>query len=312
MSAFGAEFEQLAQHVSNWKRWGAADELGTLNLLDASAVQRGVKAVGPGKCYPLALPLSEYDGIQTGAIPGRLNPARFMSQLNVPMTADPRGPCTSDDVILMGSQAGTHWDALAHVSHRGLLYNGHSAQEVTTSGANRCGLPVGRPILGRGILLDVARALGQDRLPAGYAIRNEDLDRSLAMSRTELEPGDILLIRTGHVQLARGADRHLDQYGPPSPGLSIENAIWFKTHEVAAVATDNLTFEVWPCVPAGAILPVHVLNLVYMGLLQGQNFWLEDLSEACATDGRYEFLLDATPLPFSGAVGGAVAPVAVR
>ena len=59
-------------------------------------------------------------------------------------------------------------------------------------------------------------------------------------------------------------------------------------------------------------LPVHVLDLVMMGLLQGQNFVLEDLAAACAADRRYTFLLQATPERFLRSTGGLVNPVAIR
>jgi hypothetical protein len=49
-----------------------------------------------------------------------------------------------------------------------------------------------------------------------------------------------------------------------------------------------------------------------MGMMQGQNWNLEQLAAECADDGVYEFLLTAPPEPFTGAVGAPVAPVAIR
>ena len=81
---------------------------------------------------------------------------------------------------------------------------------------------------------------------------------------------------------------------------------------MAAVATDNLTFEVFPGEDPAAILPVHLMHLVEMGLTQGQNWVLDDLAADCADDGVYEFLLEASPQPFTNAVGSPVNPVAVK
>jgi len=78
------------------------------------------------------------------------------------------------------------------------------------------------------------------------------------------------------------------------------------------VATDNLSFEVFPGEDGAPMLPVHMLHVVEIGLLQGQNFDLEELAADCADDGRYAFLLLATPEPFVGACGAPVAPVAVK
>ncbi len=81
---------------------------------------------------------------------------------------------------------------------------------------------------------------------------------------------------------------------------------------MAAVATDTFVFEAFPGDNPDFLLPVHLLHLVEMGLTQGQNFDLEELSQDCATDGVYEFLLDASPQPFVGGLGSPVNPVAVK
>jgi kynurenine formamidase len=102
------------------------------------------------------------------------------------------------------------------------------------------------------------------------------------------------------------------KYGAESPGLTMATSLWFHEREVAAVATDTMPFEVFPCERDDCFLPVHMLNLVEMGLTQGQNFDLEDLAAACAADGVYEFLLDASALPFTNGLGAPVQPVAIR
>jgi hypothetical protein len=60
------------------------------------------------------------------------------------------------------------------------------------------------------------------------------------------------------------------------------------------------------------MLPVHMIDLRDMGLVQGQLWYLDDLAADCAGDGVYEFLLAATPLPITHAVGGPVAPTATK
>lgn len=97
----------------------------------------------------------------------------------------------------------------------------------------------------------------------------------------------------------------------PSPGLSIRTPEWFHARDVAAVAADTLTFEVFPPEVADLCLPVHALHLVEMGMPQGQNRNLEELSTACGETGRYAFLPAATPEPFTGGTGAPVAPGAV-
>ena len=92
----------------------------------------------------------------------------------------------------------------------------------------------------------------------------------------------------------------------------MQSAPWLRQHDVAAVATDTLTFEVFPGERDDVFLPVHMLHLVDMGLTQGQNCVLDELAADCADDGVYEFLLEASPQPFTNAVGSPVNPVAVK
>ena len=85
-----------------------------------------------------------------------------------------------------------------------------------------------------------------------------------------------------------------------------------RAHDVAAAATDTLTFEVYPPVDDRMMLPVHFLHLVMMGMTQGQNWVLDPLAADCADDGQYSFLLDATPLPFTNALGSPLNPLALK
>jgi kynurenine formamidase len=305
------EFVELASQVSNWGRWGNDDEIGTLNLIDGDAVRRGSAAVRTGKRFSLAVRLDQHSP-QIGSIPGRINPLHAMVAVNSEYQGSPDGFCTSDDVVTMGLQAATHWDALGHVSYGGLLYNGFPTSTTTAEhGATRCGISKVKSLVSRGVLLDVARALGQERLDGGYGITPYDLDASLSQTATTIEPGDVVLVRTGNMQLFKARDRQT-YTGGPQPGLTMATARWFRDRDVAAVATDTVAFEVFPGEREDLLFPVHLLHLRDMGMTQGQNFDLEALGADCADDRTYEFLLEASPLPFTGAVGSPVNPVAIK
>ncbi|MEU6660560.1 cyclase family protein [Streptomyces sp. NPDC046821] len=303
-----AEFADIAKRVNNWGRWGADDEIGTLNLVTDEVVREAAATVTTGHRVPLALPLKE-DGVQTGMIPGRINPHHTMVQINYELFG-PGTVATSDDSVTMGLQAATHWDALTHVSHSGRIYNGRPSDTITAhSGSQFSGIDKAPYIVSRGVLLDVAAAKGLDRLPGDHAVTPEDLSEAEEFGRVKVRPGDIVLVRTGQIQLYLGGDKHA--YGYPSPGLSIRTPEWFHARDVAAVANDTLTFEIFPPEHENLWLPVHALDLVEMGMLQGQNWNLEGLSTACAQESRYSFLLSAMPEPFVGGTGTPVAPVAV-
>ncbi|MFJ9179156.1 cyclase family protein [Streptomyces sp. NPDC102360] len=303
-----AEFHDIAKRVNNWGRWGEADEIGTLNLVTDDVVREAATEVRTGRRVPLALPLKE-DGVQSGLIPGRINPFHTMVQINQEIFG-PETVATSDDAVTMGLQAATHWDALTHVSHSGKLYNGRPADTITAHhGARFSGIDKAPYIVSRGVLLDVAAAKGLDRLPGDHAVTPEDLDEAAEFGRVTVGAGDIVLVRTGQIQVYLAGDKH--GYGYPSPGLSVRTPEWFHARDVAAVANDTLTFEIFPPEIENLWLPVHALDLVEMGMLQGQNWNLETLSTACGEVGRYSFLLSAMPEPFQGGTGTPVAPVAV-
>jgi kynurenine formamidase len=304
------EFHALAEEVKNWGRWGADDELGTLNLITPEVVQRGIAAAKAGRVFSLAIPLSE-DGPQIGFIEGRDNPTRRMLVIDQPSMGDPEGFRTSDDAVTMGLQAGTHWDSLAHASFQDQIYNGFPTSTITEAGASKCGIGNVNKLVGRGILLDVARAKGKDMLDIPYAITAEDLDETCKKQGVEVLPGDIVLVRTGLMQLLKAGDK-MSYYGGTGP--SFWSVKWFRDHDVAAVATDNVTFEYLDIekVATEMVLPVHVLHLVFMGMTQGQNWDLEELAADCAADGQYDFFLEASPQPFVGGVGSPVNPVAIK
>jgi kynurenine formamidase len=322
-----SSFTDIAARVSNWGRWGPEDQTGTLNLVDQAARLRGAAAVHEGTAFALGLPMSADEGIQMGFVKGRVNPVRTMISVNEPLSQDPAWIATSEDAVTFAVQCATHWDGLAHASYGagpdgGRLYNGFPASSVTEDGAGRLGIHLITSLVSRGVLLDVARALGVEILEPGYPIAPADLDAACALGGVTIEPGDVVLVRTGqaaHLALpgrpglgGAAPTRDLVAYTWPAPGLTMATAVWFHARDVAAVATDTMVLEVYPCEDEALYLPVHLLHLVEMGMTQGQNWFLDELADACAADGRYEFLLDASPLPFTNALGSPVNPVALR
>lgn len=303
------ELKALAARVSNTGRWGPDDQRGTLNLISPEVVQRGVRSVRQGKVFSLAIPFDE-DGPQNGSIPGRNNPSRTMLGVDVSFTGDRTDFCTSDDAFSMGTQAATHWDGLAHVSYEDRLYNQVPSSVIDEAGAHQLGVEQYGPIASRGVLLDVARVHAVDTFDHAYAITGDDLDAAAALGGLAIEPGDIVCVRTGQMAHLRAGNKR--RYAQPSPGLSTKSVEWLHDHDVAAVATDTLVFEVWPCEDPAVLLPVHMLHLVDMGMPQGQVWALDELAADCAADGQYDFLLTASPLPLTRAVGSPVVPTAVK
>lgn len=304
-------FHEAATRVNNWGRWGDDDRIGTLNFITPEVVRDAAACVRTGRRFSLAWPLSFAEDLQRGNIPGRTI-LRTMTAVDEAMLGDRSLFCTSDDVVTMGLQVATHWDGLGHVSYDGRLYNGVAASTMTAQGATELGIHHVRSLVTRGVLLDVARTKGVELLDASYAVTPDDLDEAAAAAGVEVRSGDAVLIRTGQMAYLRGRRPDRDAYAMTSSGISWRCADWFHERQVAAVAVDNLTFDTFPPSEPDAFFPAHLLNIVEMGLTQGQNWDLDALADDCAADGVYDFLLDASPLPFTNAVGSPVNPVVVK
>jgi len=305
-----ADFEAALEKLSNWGRWGPDDQRGTLNLITDHARMRAVASVSAGSAYSLAIPLG-HSGPQDGkGIPGRVNPIRTMLAINVAASPSPAAAAYNDDIVTMPVQAATHWDALSHVSYQGAMYNGVPANAVTSAGATRLGIDAFGPVVSRGVLLDLPRYLGKERLPGGFEVSRELLEACEESQQSAVLPGDILLVRTGHIQLL--FDGNVDGYHAPAPGLGLDTAEWFQERQVAAVAADTIAFELFPSPRPDVSLPLHVLCLNRLGLPIGETFALDVLARDCAEDGRYTCLLEASPEPFENSTGGMVNPVAIR
>ncbi len=309
--ALPQEFLDTRNKVRNWGRWGDDDVLGTLNLLTDEAVAAAAAEIQTGRRFSLALDL-KLDGVQLGAVPGRVNPLRTMVAINSGMSPDADSFKTSDDVVFMGLQAATHWDGLGHVSYSDTLYNGIPAHTITEWGATRVGIENVKTLTGRGVLLDVAKQHGVDTLPLDHVITAEDLDAAAAMGNIEMRSGDIALLRTGLMAQYHAGQKEVYNGWTGSPGPGLSAVEWFHENNIAAAATDTFIFEIFPSELDDAMLAVHMLDVVDMGLTQGQNWDMEALSADCAADGRYSFFLEASPQPFVGGCGSPVNPVAIK
>ena len=302
-----------AQRVSNWGRWGADDQRGTLNLIDAAAVRRGAAAVRRGVIV-LAL---DPDGRGAGRRPGR-DPrpdepeAHDDCMSTSPFTGDPGDFTTSDDQVEMGLQAATHWDALAHAGYDGLLYNDTPTRcDHRATARRRLGIEHFGPIVTRGVLLDVARLKGVEWFDDAYAITGADLDAAERRRRASpSSPATSCSCAPDRCTGCARGDRDASAISAPG-SVSTRSSGSTTTTSPPSPTTPSRSSSTRRENPA-AMLPVHMIDLRDMGLMQGQLWDLDELAADCAADGVYEFLLAATPLPVTHAVGGLVAPTATK
>jgi kynurenine formamidase len=305
---------RLALQVRNWGKWGPEDEIGTLNYITPDRIAAACQLATAGKVFALGIPLQR-NGPQSGTRQ-RFNPIHTMFRDGGDQPKDivqGQGYGGSDDWIVMPLQCVTQWDSLAHVFYEGKMYNGFDATLVTSSGAAKNSIDKTKDkIVGRGVLLDVARYKGVPALEPGYAITVEDLEDTAAAQKVEVQRGDLLLIRTGHMSryLEKGDWHYFDL--DDSPGVSVHTAPWMHAREIAAVASDNYAVEVRPSELPPFRSPFHICAIPNMGLTLGEIFYLEELAADCAADGRYAFLLVAPPLPVTNAVGTPINPYALK
>jgi kynurenine formamidase len=306
---------ELALRFRNWGRWGADDELGTLNYITPEKIVAAAGLVRQGKVLSLAIPF-DANGPQTG-FGGRTNPLHYMLQDGGDVASGAQdfvpGLRWCDDVVTMPLQCATQWDALAHIYFDGKMYNDRGTELVNSSGALANSIDKARDkIVSRGVLLDIPRHRGKDWLEPGEAIYPDDLDGAAERAGVVVERGDIVLIRTGQIAQVRSEGSWGSYSGGPAPGLSLTVAEWLATHEVAGYATDTWGTEVIPNETTDVFQPLHCVVIVNMGMLVGEIFDLEALADDCAEDGVYEFMFVAPPLPITGAVGSPINPQAIK
>ena len=309
---------EAAERYRNWGRWGEDDVLGTLNFIDDGARAHAATLARRGRTFSLSMGF-DANGPQRGAY-GRVNPIHTMTMTGDDAVAGrqrlPHGIGGADDVVFMPLQCATQWDGLGHIFDRGLAYNGRPANEVVTSAGDQVtGIEhMAADVVGRGVLLDVGRAVGDGgELPDAFPIMEEHLAATIERqgSTATVGRGDLVMVRTG--QLSRCYREGWGTYaGGDAPGLSFGTADWLYRNEIAAVATDTWGFEVRPYEFENAFSPLHQVVIPNMGLLVGEMFDFEELAADCAEDGVYEFLLVAGPIPVTGAVGAPVNPIAIK
>jgi kynurenine formamidase len=307
-----AQVREYLRTLSNWGRWGAEDELGTINLITPAKRVAAARLVTEGTSVTCARP------IVTDITPDTtFQPLRFMVDSGEGRdTASPernlqrRGASEFIGMVFHGYTI-THVDAPAHYFWEGRLYNGRSCNLVTSrEGATVLSVEGLRDgVVSRGVLLDVARTRGRRWLEPGEGVMPEDLEAAERAAGVRVEPGDILLVRTGYYgrRLSEGPVHPL-QAG--SPALHVACCPWLRERGVAMVGTDTHNDIHPPPYPAMGN-SFHVVCLVAMGLWLIDNANLEELGQACAARRRWEFLLTVAPLRLRNVTGSPVNPVAV-
>jgi kynurenine formamidase len=305
---------------SSWGLWGDDDVLGCLNLLTPERVRRAAGLVRKGAVFALNLEAELPDPPLFGRPAFRHDVSWLPNEVG-----------HDDELSGWNTQSSSQWDGFRHIRHQVHgFYNGVADEAHGVHHWAR------RGIVGRGVLVDVGRFRAKHGRPLAMdqpdPIEPADLEQALDEQGVTVEPGDILLVRTGWVGWYRSLDaegrrRTAENLAAPGlrPGKATAAALW--DLHVAAVAADNPALELWPpgalatedvlaamaSDPEAAVeVFVHFSLLPLLGLPIGEMWDLEALAEDCAADGVYEFLLASAPLNLHAGVASPPNALAVK
>jgi len=202
--------------------WGRDDRLGTLNLITPERIRSASHLVTSSAVFPLNLPLDQP------------NPLLFNREALRHTVLEFDRNTRDDKLDQFYPQASSQRDSLRRVRYgRHGFYGGR--EDAAAAAELGIDALAERGIVGRGVLVDIARWRDEQRRPldltADDRITPADLDGALAAQRVVLEDGNILLVRTGWLGWylappAPDADRN-DSH-PTTPGLegTAEMAAW--------------------------------------------------------------------------------------
>ena len=294
------EFNQWLEDISNWGRWGADDELGTLNLITDESRRAAAGLVEDGVSVSMALEANtQRDALNANPFQHTLSTSRFTEH-------EVAGDVYS---VQYHGFAHSHVDGLPHFAHDGQMYNGFPVSGLREDGAERLGVHnMENGIVTRGVLIDMPRHRGVDFLEPGTAITVEDLEGWEQATGITVGSGDVLLIRTGRWE----AVRQLGQWNfvERAAGSHASVAKWLKDRDVAVIGSDGVS-DVMPSGIEGLANPLHELVIVGLGMPILDNLDLDTVAREANTRERWEFMFVGAPLKVRGGTGSPLNPLAI-
>jgi len=297
--------DEMYRSLSNWDRFGPGDQRGALGFQDHALRLSAARTVSIGESVSLARDLA------TEPVPESPTPAQH-HMLNAGDARDANGipgyEAARDHLALdLHGLHTTHVDALSHMFVRGEMYGGRPASDVRSDGARaNTILSMADGVVGRGVLLDVPRALGVPFLGQGDVVTVDDLEATARAQGVQVGRGDVLLVAWGRDARQR-ATNGFDGFS----GLHANCLPWIHQRQVSVLGSDGISDPMpfvgtpsWP-------FPVHQIGITAIGLHLIDNMALEELAARCAAIGRWEFLFVMSPLRIVRGTGCPVNPVAV-
>lgn len=287
--------------------WGAEDQAGGSNWITPEKIVESMKLVKTGKTYELGH-VYERGMPMVGERSYNIFIPSFPS--SGPWEHDGEQVVFNDEFIAAEiGQVGTQFDGPGHVGmvvemadgyEQYVFYNGYTGDEMRNPyGLLKLGVEHVKPILTRGILLDLAGYKNTDVVADGYEMTLDDVHGVLkkqGLSVNDITAGDALLFNFGWWR--RWPDPVMTNGNRPY--ISDEVIQWVIDSKACMVGSDlNLD---------GPNGKVHTEIVMKNGIFNFEFMTFEGL----AKDQAYEFLFVFTPLRLKGATGSPGRPIAIR
>ena len=290
--------------------FGADDECGMLNLIDAESRRAAINRADAGRPFDLAVDffvgMPVWTSVDDPTFQMWMSHTPTGNAIDNPLGVSPEQNdlvSYSGDCIAMYTHCGTHVDTFTHFGYHRKIWNGFSTEkDLGSRNWRRGGADKQPPVIARGVLIDVAAEKGVPMLPDSYAIGEQDLRDALKRQQTELRIGDVILIRTGRMTVWPDPERFM----PNAPGINREAAEFLAKAGAILVGADSAGVEQGPSPDPENWMPVHCYLLAEAGIPLLEMANLEELSG----EQLYEFAFMGSCLKIRGATGSPIRPVA--
>jgi kynurenine formamidase len=292
-------------------RWGDKDEAGASNHITPAKILEALSLVKTGKAYEI------------GRVYEASMPAFGERKFNLRIPGAPTGgPLGKNRVIWNDEflateigQVGTQFDGLGHIGvavqgedkAQMRFYNGFTVSDMVSAyGLQKLGMEKVKPIISRGLLIDVVAVRGKP-MEIGDEIKAGDVTAALDRQKVPadwLKPGDVVVFHTGWGR-HWGKDNATFMKGEPGPGMEVGK--WLIEKQVSVVGADSWGVEVVPNPDGNLAFPVHQELITKNGIFIHENLATEQL----AADGVYQFCYMMLPLRIKGATGSPGRPLAL-
>ncbi|MEC9344732.1 MAG: cyclase family protein [Pseudomonadota bacterium] len=286
-------------------KWGAEDEIGAANYVTPEQVLMATKLVKTGASHPLGIVIDS----STPAFP----PRGMMLQVVSPgqaggnrLTQFGYEAIYNDDIAQLWFGIGPQIDGLGHLGEGGHYYNCNSDKEISqVTGLTKLGVHNIPPLIGRGVLIDMAKHLGVEVMAAGQSFGSEEIKAAAAAQGVDIRQGDVVLFHTGWTDGKLASDPKAWVSG--EPGLSNEGAVYLAGLNPMAVGADTWGLEAVPAKQGDKLFYGHVTFLKENGI-----YILETMNTGrLAKEGVKEFMFVLGQARIKGTVQMIINPVAM-